>query len=171
MLDDVVLWLWEEHNNVNKRLKGDKTEDPAHLKRQFPSPWLCPKCRRVREFWQKDELLQFLVAHYSNNLEWYQFHFSSASTVEVPILQVKTSTEEMANMEDVIQANFTSNSRSSIWRLLNFTHFDLSICFILWAGSIALAIGFCVYFKYGRNGAGKRLLRYYMPSSRLLKVR
>ena len=27
-----VLWLWQAHNRVNKRLKGDLTEDPEHPK-------------------------------------------------------------------------------------------------------------------------------------------
>lgn len=32
--DDAVLWLWNSHNEVNKRLSGDVTEDPEHKKIQ-----------------------------------------------------------------------------------------------------------------------------------------
>lgn len=35
--DDAVLWLWSAHNEVNKRLAGDETEDPEFPKVQFPT--------------------------------------------------------------------------------------------------------------------------------------
>jgi thiol oxidase len=35
--EEQVLWLWELHNSVNKRLAGDVSEDPEHVKIQFPS--------------------------------------------------------------------------------------------------------------------------------------
>lgn len=44
--DDAVLWLWSSHNEVNKRLSGDATEDSDHPKIQFPSEELCPDCRK-----------------------------------------------------------------------------------------------------------------------------
>ncbi|XP_053672437.1 sulfhydryl oxidase 1-like [Anopheles nili] len=44
--DDAILWLWTNHNEVNKRLAGDATEDPEHPKIQFPSVSDCAQCRR-----------------------------------------------------------------------------------------------------------------------------
>uniref|UniRef100_A0A182XYW9 Sulfhydryl oxidase n=1 Tax=Anopheles stephensi TaxID=30069 RepID=A0A182XYW9_ANOST len=44
--DDAVLWLWSSHNEVNKRLSGDATEDPEHPKVQFPTANDCAQCRR-----------------------------------------------------------------------------------------------------------------------------
>ncbi|XP_065918965.1 sulfhydryl oxidase 1-like isoform X1 [Dysidea avara] len=44
--DDVsaILWLWQAHNRVNKRLANDISTDPAHPKVQFPTPQLCQSC-------------------------------------------------------------------------------------------------------------------------------
>lgn len=44
--DDAVVWLWSSHNEVNKRLSGDATEDSDHPKIQFPSVDMCPECRK-----------------------------------------------------------------------------------------------------------------------------
>ncbi|XP_062552820.1 sulfhydryl oxidase 1 [Armigeres subalbatus] len=44
--DDAILWLWSSHNEVNKRLSGDATEDSDHPKIQFPSDKMCPECRK-----------------------------------------------------------------------------------------------------------------------------
>lgn len=42
--DEAVLWLWSAHNEVNRRLAGDQTEDPAFPKIQYPSQEICPQC-------------------------------------------------------------------------------------------------------------------------------
>lgn len=44
--EDAILWLWSSHNEVNKRLAGDATEDPEHPKTQFPSTGDCAQCRQ-----------------------------------------------------------------------------------------------------------------------------
>lgn len=44
--DDAILWLWSSHNEVNRRLSGDNTEDPDHPKIKFPSVDACPECRK-----------------------------------------------------------------------------------------------------------------------------
>ena len=41
---DAILWLWEAHNIVNKRLKDYASSDPAHPKVLFPPYQLCPDC-------------------------------------------------------------------------------------------------------------------------------
>lgn len=44
--NEAVLWLWEAHNEVNRRLAGDNTEDPAFPKVQFPTEEMCELCHR-----------------------------------------------------------------------------------------------------------------------------
>lgn len=63
---EAVLWLWSAHNQVNKRLAGDDTEDPAFPKIQFPSAKLCTSCHQVGASndssiqWNQDEVLNYL---------------------------------------------------------------------------------------------------------------
>ncbi|KAJ7339518.1 flavin-linked sulfhydryl oxidase [Desmophyllum pertusum] len=66
-----ILWLWRSHNKVNKRLAGDRSEDPKHPKIQFPSQDLCEECRlpdsnsdsdEIR--WNEAVVLEFLKNHY-----------------------------------------------------------------------------------------------------------
>ncbi|XP_058829807.1 sulfhydryl oxidase 1 [Topomyia yanbarensis] len=46
--DDAILWLWSSHNEVNRRLSGDATEDRDHPKIQYPSIEMCPECRKQK---------------------------------------------------------------------------------------------------------------------------
>ncbi|KAL1516670.1 hypothetical protein ABEB36_000552 [Hypothenemus hampei] len=63
--DDAILWLWEAHNEVNKRLSGDDTEDPEFPKIQFPSEKQCPQCIKSDE-WDNNEVLKYLKQIYSS---------------------------------------------------------------------------------------------------------
>lgn len=70
--DDAVLWLWSAHNEVNKRLKDDPTEDPLFPKIQWPATDICPECRRKAIYnhsqdyeWDKQEVLEFLKRIYA----------------------------------------------------------------------------------------------------------
>lgn len=66
--DEVILWLWAAHNEVNQRLAGDETEDPKFPKIQFPTSSSCPECYRQTVVspanldinWNKDAVLAFL---------------------------------------------------------------------------------------------------------------
>jgi len=55
-----ILWLWEAHNQVNKRLAGDLTEDPLHPKFQYPTKKMCPACSPN----DSKDILRFLMDHY-----------------------------------------------------------------------------------------------------------
>ncbi|RWS30728.1 sulfhydryl oxidase 1-like isoform X2, partial [Leptotrombidium deliense] len=59
-----VVWLWKAHNKVNKRLAGDRTEDPKHPKIQFPSQQQCPKCYTENNEWKESEVVNFLTKRY-----------------------------------------------------------------------------------------------------------
>lgn len=72
--DDAILWLWMAHNAVNNRLRGDITEDPIFPKISFPTPDMCPTCRREslasvnvndKSHWDKNEVLEFFKRIYS----------------------------------------------------------------------------------------------------------
>lgn len=65
--DDSILWLWFAHNEVNKRLSGDETEDPDHPKQQFPSKERCPRCYNADDSWNIQEVLLY-VKHVYNSI-------------------------------------------------------------------------------------------------------
>ncbi|XP_018569842.1 sulfhydryl oxidase 2 isoform X1 [Anoplophora glabripennis] len=64
--DDSILWLWMAHNEVNKRLSGDPTEDPEYPKIQFPSKERCTQCYDKDDSWKLPEVLHYLKQVYSN---------------------------------------------------------------------------------------------------------
>lgn len=82
--DDAVIWLWNAHNQVNARLVGDITEDPAHPKIQFPSERDCKKCRNELNIddsirWNNVAVLDFLKEYYAtSNLSRSKFRRSVA---------------------------------------------------------------------------------------------
>lgn len=66
---DAVLYLWEIHNRVNKRLAGDATEDPSAPKIQFPSPEDCPQCFQNvngQLIYDSDNTYRFLCNYYTS---------------------------------------------------------------------------------------------------------
>ncbi|CAH1987738.1 unnamed protein product [Acanthoscelides obtectus] len=63
--DESVLWLWMAHNEVNKRLAGDETEDPEFPKVQFPTKERCPRCHNSDDSWNLPEVQQYLRHMYA----------------------------------------------------------------------------------------------------------
>lgn len=78
--DAAVLWLWSAHNEVNRRLAGDTSEDPVFPKIQYPSQYACPQCYQEMgpaqsatpldinnntPHWETGEVLYFLRRVYS----------------------------------------------------------------------------------------------------------
>nr|XP_022907868.1 sulfhydryl oxidase 1-like [Onthophagus taurus] len=63
-LDSAIIWLWMAHNDANKRLAGDDTEDPQYPKVQFPSSENCPTCRYTNGSWNLVEVLKYLKVMY-----------------------------------------------------------------------------------------------------------
>ncbi|KAL7669143.1 hypothetical protein ACOME3_009810 [Neoechinorhynchus agilis] len=79
-LDDGILFLWQVHNVLNRKLI-DKSknmsfyEDPLYPKRIFPTELECPNCRSAHKvtdsdpmdmsYWNRDEVLRFLRKVYS----------------------------------------------------------------------------------------------------------
>eukprot|EP00466_Bigelowiella_natans_P009986 jgi/Bigna1/80020/fgenesh1_pg.67_\ len=70
--EEAVMWLWEAHNKVNKRVGAQEQEyggDPSFPKAQWPTKQLCPGC--YKEGWisgeahGKTETFQFLLRFYA----------------------------------------------------------------------------------------------------------
>ncbi|XP_074526946.1 sulfhydryl oxidase 2 [Halichoeres trimaculatus] len=62
-----ILWLWNQHNNVNNRLAGSLSDDPLFPKAPWPSPSLCSSCHEEKNgvhVWNQDNVLLFLRQHY-----------------------------------------------------------------------------------------------------------
>ncbi|XP_043465984.1 sulfhydryl oxidase 2-like [Leptopilina heterotoma] len=71
--DENILWLWRAHNQVNKRLAGDETEDPKHRKIQFPAASDCPSCRDGNDTWIESNVLAYLKNKYSySGINFYE---------------------------------------------------------------------------------------------------
>ncbi|XP_056636385.1 sulfhydryl oxidase 2-like [Diorhabda sublineata] len=69
--EESVLWLWRAHNEVNKRLAGDPSEDPLNKKIQFPSKERCGQCYMPDGSWQEVEVLCYLKKVYgSENINY-----------------------------------------------------------------------------------------------------
>ncbi|XP_041675100.1 sulfhydryl oxidase 2 [Drosophila eugracilis] len=65
--DEEILWLWAAHNEVNKRLYGDATEDPKFPKMQFPQRKHCPSCYMTEpRKWNRAEVLKYLKRIYGS---------------------------------------------------------------------------------------------------------
>lgn len=75
---DFVLWLWEAHNKVNKRLMKEEasleTGDPKFPKTIWPPKQLCSSCYLSKSSkngqieWDNDEVFKFLVSYYGRTL-------------------------------------------------------------------------------------------------------
>lgn len=116
-LNSSVIWLWIAHNEVNKRLGGDQTEDPEHPKMQFPSRDSCPKCREG-EKWNFHEVLQFLRRMYS-------------------AINVRYLGSDTKVLHDGLGS--TRNKRSTgAWEIIN--RMDVSMCFILYVVCFGLLV-------------------------------
>lgn len=130
--DDAIMWLWKAHNEVNKRLSGDETEDPEHKKIQYPSAEHCPECRLSTGDWKKIEVLKYLKNKYNKS----------------------NIIEDLSN-EQVIHEdndNRVLTSGASTHKLnWDFTIFDISICVVLYATSALILMLVFVKFAFKRT--------------------
>lgn len=114
-VDSAILWLWMAHNDVNKRLAGDSTEDPKFPKVQFPSSERCSSCRNEDSSWNYTEVLKYLKQVYSS--------------INVRYIGSDTRVLHMG-----LDGSYSSGG-SRIFRSL-----DSSMCFMLYLGSFILII-------------------------------
>ncbi|KAG8328765.1 flavin-linked sulfhydryl oxidase activity protein [Homalodisca vitripennis] len=150
---DSVIWLWQAHNNVNKRLAGDATEDPEHKKIQFPSAEACPTCRAADNSWNKTEVLSFLKKMYMNVVYIQEEDLSTTTTTTAaPSTELKYN----KNLRNTIfgeeqgyrHQGLGDNAKRTLW---GFNIFDISICVVLYVCSAAILILVCIKFVFKRS--------------------
>lgn len=147
--NDTVLWLWQAHNKVNKRLAGDSTEDPKNPKIQFPSKIHCPECHlRAKTssessdpVWNVTAVLSFLRKYYSD--------------IKVDLLiALDRHPRLLASGEKIENTAIYFSSHFKI-----FNNADISLCLILYVSSALLLIaGYFVILIRRRKGTKYRIL-------------
>lgn len=131
-LNSSIIWLWLAHNEVNKRLSGDATEDPDYPKIQFPSVENCPKCRDG-EKWNLQEVLHYLRQMYSS--------------INVRYLGADTKV-----LHDGL-GNVRTKRSTSTWQII--TKMDVSMCFLLYVVCFGLLV--LIIRQFLRKGYRKKM--------------
>lgn len=125
-LDSSVMWLWMAHNEVNKRLAGDQTEDPEYPKVQFPAKERCPMCRNADNTWNLLEVLRYVKHVYSG-------------------INVRYIGADTTVLHGGLEGKPVSSGSSSVFKAL-----DMSMCFILYVCSfLLLAVLIRMFLKRG----------------------
>ncbi|XP_071495905.1 sulfhydryl oxidase 2-like [Diadema antillarum] len=165
-LDDAILWLWRTHNHVNKRLRGDPSEDPEHPKVSFPPREMCASCYASTnvEIWEESRVLGFLKEFYSmRNFDFSRLHLMQEKEKEengdmgdVENALLSTRTRVTLNPDEVRQeVLFRLRQREMDIRLavetkragyfgLGINSIDVSLCMMLNISCIMLIV--CIYF-------------------------
>lgn len=138
---DSVLWLWRAHNEANKRLSGDPTEDPYHVKIQFPSHDTCPTCRNKDDSWNVDEVMNHLKQMYGKQ----NISYMGIKKENIP-----------SDVESVVVEQFVVNEVEKKRLGWNFNIFDISLCVVLYAFSATILILICIKFVM-RRGYRKKM--------------
>lgn len=138
---DEVFWLWAAHNKVNKRLKGDNTDDPRHPKQEFPPHNLCPTCwlrGNSEGNLDKEKSFQFLVQFYGPGNMSYEgvFPLPLVVTRKVtfgPAQKIPQDVIQSVSLvnPDVIYSRWTGNvPDSTLYFLLYFVVF-VTVTFVI----------------------------------------
>lgn len=114
--DNSILWLWKAHNEVNRRLAGDPTEDPEFPKQQFPIQERCTRCYNAGQMWNEVEVLNYLKHMYSS--------------INVRYIGSDTRILHMG-----LEGSSASGSGSTVLHTI-----DTSMCFILYIASFTLIL-------------------------------
>lgn len=131
-LNSSIIWLWVSHNEVNRRLAGDETEDPEHPKIQFPSLENCPKCKNDDK-WNLQEVLHYLRHMYGS--------------INVRYLGADTKI-----LHDGL-GNVRPKRNTSSWQLI--TQMDVSMCFLLYLLCFGLLV--LIVRQFLRKGYKKKM--------------
>ena len=134
---EAILWLWEAHNKVNRRISGDASEDPTAPKIIFPSPDNCPGCNEDKKL-----ALDYLMRIYSEE------NISSAGlSLSLAASDGRHPAESSAG----------SSIHSAPMGSLSFTSYDVSLYALIYlASSVILLVVLARMFLH------KRLVRKYI---------
>lgn len=165
--DDGILWLWRGHNKVNKRIKGDASEDPKYPKQQFPSKSVCPSC------WNGDTMKEKEVLAYLKNIYAKgALSFKGTQTILAPVKNKQARVKELLDKHrkaEEMEA-LTLNKKHSDFiqdqslRSLNtwgFNTTDISLCVILYGISTVIIMGVYCMVVIRRKMRRKRFLEAY----------
>lgn len=141
--EEAVLWLWSAHNEVNKRLANDKSEDPEFPKIQFPSSERCLDCRHPNGDWNKENVLIYLISVYS------QKNLNQMNSNVNLYFANKSSIEQNNHRNSKL---FDDENPKKISK--HFNVFDISLCVVLYIVSAVICVG--LYLKFVLKRRHKR---------------
>lgn len=149
-----VIWLWNAHNRVNKRLHGDSSEDPMHPKIQFPGKNSCPTCYNSNfnpATFNVTEVFTFLINHYkpSNIVRESRVNNVGRDKAEAVfqkmnrVIEFDHDHKHVAGGDDIVLGKRAI--LSNYYTLLN--RFDIGLFVILYLISAALIVYLFFHFK------------------------
>ncbi|XP_059482354.1 sulfhydryl oxidase 2-like [Neocloeon triangulifer] len=137
-LDEAVMWLWEAHNVVNKRLKGDVTEDPHHPKIQFPNVLSCSSCKVEGEEWDREQVLRYVKERYAKNNICNQDADSAHMCAPVA--------ENVVALRQLDQRTNFFDDENAQQGSSEFNYADIFLCVVLYlVSAVVLVLG---YYKF-----------------------
>lgn len=118
--EQAVLWLWNAHNEVNRRLAGAETEDPVFPKTQYPPAEVCAKCQDTAGRWNEPIVLSYLKNKYHQD----SINYQGANN------RVHVAKPEPALTTRRLEATAEEKEPTSAGRYFN--SLDISICIALY---------------------------------------
>jgi thiol oxidase len=138
-LSESVIWLWDAHNTVNKRIKGDITEDPEHPKLQYPGSNSCFNCKEIEGGWNQDNVINYLKERYSKK------NICQQEKVGIALCKPFI-TKEVGDVTSGSSPTLSSLKNIVIVSGWDFNVADISLCVFLYACSAIILI--LVYIKF-----------------------
>ena len=123
-----VLWLWNAHNKVNRRIAKDRSEDPQFPKIQFPSSTNCPECH-VDGAFDNESVFSYLIKTYKPD------------SISMKRLIVD---EDQHQVHDSVKSG-SDSIHSFQMSTLSFTKFDISLCAVIYLVSSVILL--CVLLR------------------------
>lgn len=165
--DDTILWLWRAHNKVNKRLKGEASEDPQHPKQQFPPPVYCPSCWQGDKFNVK-EVLKYLKTIYAKGALSFRGtkNISSPRNRQEKVQQQLDSYRREKKHSEAVMPVHTKSYRehspqnTGLWGL---TNTDISLCVFFYGASTIIIMAVYCSVVIRRKMRRKFLEAYKLP--------
>lgn len=164
--DDTIMWLWRGHNKVNRRLKGDASEDPQHPKQQFPPPHYCPSCWQGDKF-REDEVLKYLKTIYAKgalSFRGTEILAAPRNRQEKVQQQLDNNRREKKHSDGVMAVHYNKSDRdhgpqsTGFW---GFTNTDISLCVFLYGASTLIIMAVYCSVVIRRKMRRKRFLEAY----------
>ena len=167
-----VLWLWRAHNKVNKRLRGDASEDPKHPKRPYPCKSDCPECydnaadTSTDPQFNEKNVLEFLQRHYSpQNLikDESELRVEDEPNHNLVLEKSRNHANTGKSVHSGLKENNTSVKAKWNYSLLN--NMDYSLILVLYFFSAAIIVTLCLYLKIRGRRRGQKYMSLKSPLS------